>query len=132
MLVAMVTAPGSTGLGDDLRLALVLLGVQHLVRDLALRKRFSRLSSEVSMEAVPTSAGWPRFTQSLMSSMMASNFSSLGQVDQVTAVVADHRLVGRNDHDLETVDLLELEGLGIGRAGHAGELVVEAEHSSGR
>ena len=32
MLVAMVTAPGRPGLRDDVRLALVLLGVQHLVR----------------------------------------------------------------------------------------------------
>ena len=33
MLVAMVTAFGPAGLGDDLRLALVLLGVEHFVRD---------------------------------------------------------------------------------------------------
>ncbi len=35
--------------------------------------------------------------------------------------------MGRHDDDLEAVDLLELEGLGVGRAGHAGELFVEAE-----
>ena len=33
MLVAMVTAPLPPGLGHDLGLALVVLGVQHLVRD---------------------------------------------------------------------------------------------------
>ncbi len=32
MLVAIVTAPGLAGLGDDGRFALVLLRVQHLVR----------------------------------------------------------------------------------------------------
>ncbi len=32
-------------------------------------------SSEVSMEVVPTSTGWPRCWQSWMSSMMASNLS---------------------------------------------------------
>ena len=36
MLVAMVTAPSRPGLGDDLRLALVVLGVEHLVLDAAL------------------------------------------------------------------------------------------------
>ncbi len=52
---------------------------------------------------------------------------SLGEVDQIGLIVAHHRLVGRDDHDLEAVDLLEFEGLGIGRAGHAGQLVVQAE-----
>jgi hypothetical protein len=42
-------------------------------------------------------------------------------------VGADHRLVGRDDHDLEAVDLLELEGLGVRRAGHAGQRLVHAE-----
>ena len=35
--------------------------------------------------------------------------------------------MGRHHDHLEPVDLLELEGLGIGRAGHAGELAVEPE-----
>ena len=51
----------------------------------------------------------------------------LVQVDEVRHVLADHRPVRRHDHDLEAVDLLEFEGLGVGRAGHAGELAVEAE-----
>ncbi len=54
-------------------------------------------------------------------------FFALGQVDQVAEILADHRHVGRDDDDLEAVDLLELEGLGIGGAGHAGEFFVEAE-----
>ncbi len=33
MLVAIVTAPRMTGVGHDLRFALVLFGVQHIVRD---------------------------------------------------------------------------------------------------
>ena len=35
--------------------------------------------------------------------------------------------VGRDDHDVELVDLGELFGLGVGGAGHAGELAVLAE-----
>jgi hypothetical protein len=46
----------------------------------------------------------------------------LGQIDQIAAIVADHRLVGRDDDDLEPVDLLELVGLGVGGAGHARQL----------
>ena len=51
----------------------------------------------------------------------------LGLVDLIVAVVADHRLVRRDLHDAELVDLLELGRLGQRRAGHAGELVVEPE-----
>ncbi len=37
------------------------------------------------------------------------------------------RLVGRNDDDVEFVDLVELFGFGVGRAGHARKLLVLAE-----
>ena len=50
--------------------------------------------SEVSIEVVPTSTGWPRLMQSAMSSMIASNLSFVCQVDQVELVLADHRLCG--------------------------------------
>ncbi len=50
-----------------------------------------------------------------------------GAVDEVGAVVADHRLVGGDDDDVELVDLAELGRLGVGGAGHAGELAVHAE-----
>ena len=47
--------------------------------------------------------------------------------DEVRSVLADHLLVGRDRHDLEVVDLVELFGLGHRGAGHARELVVEPE-----
>jgi len=46
---------------------------------------------------------------------------------QVAEVLADHRLVGRDHHHIEVVDLAELVRLGGGGAGHAGEALVEAE-----
>ena len=51
----------------------------------------------------------------------------LGAVDEVGLVLAEHRHVGRDRDDAELVDLVELAGLGHGRAGHARELLVEAE-----
>ena len=42
-------------------------------------------------------------------------------------VDAHHRLVGRDRHDVQVVGAGQLGRLGLGRAGHAGELVVEAE-----
>ena len=51
----------------------------------------------------------------------------LGAVDEVGLVLADHRAVGRDRHDAQLVDRVQLGGLGLGRAGHAGELAVHAE-----
>ena len=48
-------------------------------------------------------------------------------VDLVVLVDAGDRAVGRDLDHFEVVDLQELVGLGRRRAGHAGELVVEAE-----
>ena len=50
-----------------------------------------------------------------------------GLVHAVELVVALAGLVGRDDHGLETVDVLEFVGLGVGRAGHARQLVVQAK-----
>ena len=70
MLVAMVTAPGHAGVGDDEGFLLVVAGVQHLVRDAGRascrRARTRGLSSssdscsDFSIETVPTRIGWPR------------------------------------------------------------------------
>jgi hypothetical protein len=46
---------------------------------------------------------------------------------EVRVVRADHVAVGRDGHDLELVDLVELLGLRHRRAGHPRQLVVEAE-----
>ncbi len=35
--------------------------------------------------------------------------------------------MGRDDDDFETVDLLKLESLGVGRTGHTGQFPVHAE-----
>ena len=53
--------------------------------------------------------------------------AALLRVDEVRVVGADHLAVGRDDDDLEVVDLRELLRLGLGRTGHAGQLVVHAE-----
>ena len=50
-----------------------------------------------------------------------------GAEDDVGVLDAEHRLVGGDDDDLELVDLLEFGGFGLGGAGHAAELLVEAE-----
>ena len=49
----------------------------------------------------------------------------LGLVDQVALVLADHRPVGRDRNHAELVDLVQLGGLGLGSAGHTGQLLVK-------
>ena len=51
----------------------------------------------------------------------------LGAVDEIGLLDADKLAVGRHRKDVELVDLGELGGLGLGRPGHAGQLVVLAE-----
>ena len=48
-----------TGLGHDLGLLFVMLGVQDLVRDALSLQHTGLSSSDFSMEMVPTSTGWP-------------------------------------------------------------------------
>ena len=76
MLVATVTRAGPAGLRDDVRLPLVLLGVQHRVRDAALARAGVESCSDFSTEIVPTRTGWPASHRSAMSSAAASNFAS--------------------------------------------------------
>ncbi len=51
----------------------------------------------------------------------------LGAVDDVVIFVAAQRLVGGDDGDVEFIDFLELGGFRVGRAGHAGQLLIHAE-----
>jgi hypothetical protein len=116
----------AAGLGDDMRLALVLLGVEHFVRDAGggelVGEQFRgldrggadqrRLAALVAVLDVLDHGVELRF---------------LGQVDEVGAVLADHRAVGRDHHHFQAVDGLEFVGLGVRRAGHARQLGVHAE-----
>ncbi len=83
--------------------------------------------SDFSIETVPTSTGWPRSRAFLISSVIASYFSRRRTIDLVVLVLAADRHVGRDLDHVEAVDLGEFRRLGHRRAGHAGELRVQAE-----
>ena len=126
MLVAIVTAPLRPGLGDDRRLLLVELGVEHLVLDAAplehLGQHFALLDAGRADEHRPARLGHlDDFVDERV------ELGVLVAEDEVRVVVADHRPVGRDGDHLEAVDLVELLLLGHGRAGHAGQLVVQPE-----
>jgi len=113
-------------LGDDLRLHLVVLRVQDDVLDpLALqesRHRFGLLDRHGSDEA--RLAALLRFDDVLDDPVP---LLLLGAEHGVLLVLADHVAVRRNDHDLEVVDLVELDGLRVRGARHPGELPVHPE-----
>ncbi|MCW2892006.1 MAG: hypothetical protein JWO75_1495, partial [Actinomycetia bacterium] len=106
------------GLGDDHRLLLVILGVQHVVLDAAPlehhRQDLGLLDAHrADQDRLPF--GIP------LSDVLHHRvvLSLRGLVDHVRLVGADHRLVGRDRDDAELVDLHELGGLGHRRTGHA-------------
>ena len=91
------------------------------------RLSFDDSFSDFSIETVPTSTGRPASCFARMSLTIASDFSALRAVDRVRLFDAPQRLVRRNDDDVELVDLGELFRFGLGRAGHARQLLVLAE-----
>ena len=111
---------------DDLGFPSVVLGVQDLVRD--------ALAAEQPRDVLGGLDGSGAHQHRLAPGPAVVDVRDDGlellflrQVDDVGVVVADHGLVGGDHHHLEPVDLLELGRLGVGGAGHAGELVVETE-----
>ncbi len=76
---------------------------------------------------MPTSVGRPLF---LLRDDVVDDRAPLlgfGAIDEIGLLDSDQRPVGRNHHHVEVVDLGELGGLGLGRAGHARQLLVLAE-----
>ena len=90
---------GAARLRDDHGLALVLLGVEHLMLH-ASRSAILLSRSLVSIAVVPTSTGWPRFWRSLMSGH-GLPLALLRHVDLILVVDADVGQVGRDDRHFE-------------------------------
>src|SRR3954467_9498124 len=119
-------APLAPGLRDDLRLALVLLGVQDVMGNAALLEELRehlalRDGHRADQHRLPLLV--------LLLDLVADGgeLLPLRLVDGVLLVLADVLLVGGDDEDFELVDAAELLRLGIRGSGHAGNLGVEAE-----
>lgn len=119
-------AAAPAGHRDDSGLLLVVLGVEHVVRDAPLLE----LARQVLRALDAGGADQHRLALLVALDHVVDHrdvLGFLGLVDQVGLVGADHRLVGRDRHHAELVDLVQLGRLGLGGAGHAGQLVVEPE-----
>ena len=114
------------GLGDDLGFPVVLLRVQHLVRDAALLELARELLRLLDRDGADQHrlALLVAFGDVVDRGVVLRVFRL---VDVVGVVDADHRPVRRDRHDLQVVGVRELAGLGRRGAGHARELVVHAE-----
>ena len=117
---------GSARLRDDLRLAFVELGVQHVVLDAAPLEHLGQHLADLDADR----AHQHRPAELVLRHDLVDDrvpLAVLGPKHEIGEVVADHLSVGRDDDDLEPVDLAELFGLGLRRPGHARQLVVHAE-----
>ena len=115
-----------TRLRDDLGFPVVLLRVQHLVRDPPLLEQSRQLLRLLDRDR----ADEHRLALFVpLGNVRSGRFvlGVFGLVDEVGVVDPDHGLVRRDRHDLQVVRVSELTGFGVGRAGHARELAVHAE-----
>src|SRR5579871_3304489 len=114
------------GLGDDLGLALVVLGIEHGMPDAGLLELIGHALGfldryRADQHRLPALVAVLDFLDNRVELLV------LGFIHDVVVVDANHRLVGRHHDHVEAVNLLELGGLGVGGAGHPRQLVVHAE-----
>ena len=115
-----------TGLGHDLGFLLMVLGVQHFVRHAPqpdeMRKKLAGLHVDRAHQN-----GLTRLVARHDLLHHGVELALFGLVDHVVHILADHGAVGGDLHHVQIVDALELFFLRLGRAGHAGDLLVHAE-----
>ncbi len=114
------------GLRDDLRLALVLLGVEDLMLDAR------ALEGAAELFALFDADGTHQHRLALLVALPdlpddSVELRVLGLEQQVGVVGADHGLVGGDLDAVEAVDFLEFVAFGHRRTGHAGKLFVKPE-----
>src|SRR6266581_201608 len=114
------------GLRDDLGLLLVVLGVQDDMRDPSLLEELAQVFRLLDGDGADQDR-LPFLVQVLNLLDDGVELLPLRAVHHVRVLDADERPVRGGDHDLESVDLVELDGLRVGGPGHAGELAVHPE-----
>ena len=127
----------AAGLRDDVRLALMLFGVQHVVRDAGFFEQIRKMLGFFDGDGADQHglAALVQLADAVGLGVVVEDhavhhglvFFLGGAVDHVGKLVAEQRAVGRDGDDVEIVDLAEFGGFGQRRAGHAGKLLIHAE-----
>ena len=115
--------PGATGLRDDVCLLLVELRVEHRMLDATLGEQRGKPFRAFDGDGADQAG--------LLARMALGDIVGHGvelgvdrTIDEVGQLLANDRPVGRDHLDGKLVDVAELGVLGLGRTGHARELVV--------
>ncbi len=109
-----------------MRFALVLFGVQHFMRNALLLQQVRQVFRGFDRRRADE---YRLLARHAIADVFADRVELvlLGEIDEVGRILAGHRAIGRDDDHLEPVDLQEFRRFGVGRAGHAGQLLVETE-----
>ena len=115
-----------SGLGHDFGLALVQLGVQHVVFDFAQGEHTAQQLRYFDRGGTHEhgTSGLDHLHNLFDNGVV---LGPLGLVDAVLHIDTGYRLVGRDSHHIEFIDVPELTGFGLGGTGHTGQLVIHAE-----
>ena len=117
---------GSTRLGYHLRLLLVQFRVQNIMLDLADVKHLAQQLGYLDAGCTyQHRTALVHHVHDLVNHGVV--FLAFGAVDTVVHVVSRDRFVGRDNDNIQFVDVPELACLRLGGTGHTGELVVHTE-----
>ena len=115
-----------TSLSHNFSLALVLFGIQHIVFDVAHSQHFAEFFRDFDRSSThqdrPTRL---RKTFNFLNNGIV--FLTCGAVYAVVHIFTRDRTVGRNNHNVEFVDVPKLTRLSFSRTGHTRQLVVHTE-----
>ena len=115
-----------SGLCHDVGLLLVELGIEHLMRNVPQIKHLRQHLTD--FHRCGTYKHWTTSVNHLLDLGDDSLvLGTVGLIDAVVHVIANHRFVGRDLHHVEFVDIVKLACFGDGGTSHTGELVVHAE-----
>ena len=116
----------ATGFCHNVSLLLVQLGVQDIMFNMSAGQDVGKQLRDFNRGGTHQH-GSAHFMQPQNLIHYSGIFLTFGLIDQVIGIHTDNRLVGRNHHDIEFVDVPELARFRFSGTGHAGQLFVHAE-----
>ena len=115
-----------TSVLDDQGLSCMVLGIEHLVLDAHPAKQDREQLAFLNADG--TDKDWLTGTMDLLNLLTDGlELELFIIVDQIRKIFSNDRLVGRDNHNIEAVDLEELRSFGICGTGHTADFIVHPE-----